>query len=104
MESLGIIGQPYSEPKKAYDTFSYEVQSKIMVVTFNRPKNMNSMNMQYFLDLLHFFKSLNDPSSKEDIRAVVLKSSSKDFTAGLDRKLISQRNCSSNSDLFVLRG
>jgi len=102
MESLGLVGQPYSETKKHYESFSYKVQSKIMVVTFNRPQTMNSMNMQYFLDLLHFFKSLNNPLSNEDIRAVVLKSSSKHFSSGLDRELISQGNRASDSELIIL--
>ncbi len=82
---MNFDSQPYAILKPKYASFEYKLAEGVMTISFNRAKSLNSMNMEYFFDLLHFFKALNSSLSKEDIRVVVMQSAIKDFSVGLDR-------------------
>ena len=73
----------YHDFKPSYKSFSFELKDAIMYVDLNRKQEMNSMNMTFFFDFLHFFKAINH--SEKDIRCVILFSSAKHFSVGLDR-------------------
>lgn len=50
-------------------------------VRLNRPKKLNAMNHQFFLDLKKCFEDINQD---EEVRVVMLTGNGKHFCAGLD--------------------
>ena len=73
------------ELKTTYKSFAYSISNSIMTIELNRDKEFNSLNWQLVYDIYDIFTSLNDPSC-EDIRAVVMFSTGKHFSSGLDLK------------------
>jgi len=62
-------------------TLDYAVDAGIARVTMNRPAELNTMNKAFWTELIEVFAAIDaDPS----IRAVVVASTGKHFTAGLD--------------------
>jgi enoyl-CoA hydratase/carnithine racemase len=61
----------------------YRPEDKIAVISLNRPKKFNALSFAMFGEFEKAFTTLlNDPA--KDVRAIVLTSTSKNFTAGLD--------------------
>eukprot|EP00405_Crypthecodinium_cohnii_P013988 CAMPEP_0206451628 /NCGR_PEP_ID=MMETSP0324_2-20121206/19457_1 /ASSEMBLY_ACC=CAM_ASM_000836 /TAXON_ID=2866 /ORGANISM="Crypthecodinium cohnii, Strain Seligo" /LENGTH=276 /DNA_ID=CAMNT_0053921551 /DNA_START=52 /DNA_END=882 /DNA_ORIENTATION=+ len=58
-----------------------DTESGIVRVELNRPKNLNAMNMQLFMDVRKAFDTL---SEDPDCRVIILSGRGKGFTAGLD--------------------
>lgn len=77
---------------KKFESFSLSLQDRILKVCLNREKPDNTMNQEFFEDLYNLFRSLNY-SLSEDIRCVLIVSSAKNFSYGLDLK-------SSGSEIF----
>ena len=83
----------------------YRPEDKIAVISLNRPKKFNALSFAMFGEFESAFNNLlNDPS--KDVRAIVLTSTSKNFTAGLDLnsameigQLNQQAAASENSDV-----
>lgn len=66
----------------AYENIIYQLQDRIAVITFNRPKALNALN-QALLDELS--DALDQVAADEDIRALVLTGAGdKSFVAGAD--------------------
>ena len=62
-------------------TLDYSVDGAIARVTLNRPHELNTMNKAFWTELITVFEAIDaDPA----IRAVVIASTGKHFTAGLD--------------------
>lgn len=62
-------------------TLEYRVDGAVAEVTMCRPAELNTMNKAFWVELIDVFKAIDaDPA----IRAVIVASSGKHFTAGLD--------------------
>lgn len=69
------------EPKMDLATLDYRVEGPIAEVTMCRPAELNTMNKAFWTELVTVFKAID---ANPAIRAVVVASSGKHFTAGLD--------------------
>lgn len=67
----------------SYETFKLEFlnQGTIAKVSISRPKVLNAMSNQFFLELKQIFSSLN---SNENVRVIIFLAEGKIFTSGLD--------------------
>lgn len=64
-----------------YETLKVEINEKVAHVVLNRPKALNTMTKTFWRETRDVFAELdNNP----DVRAVVLSSTGKHFTAGMD--------------------
>ncbi len=62
-------------------TIDYAVDGAIARVTLNRPEALNTMTREFWVELIDVFEAIDaDPA----IRAVIVASTGKHFTAGLD--------------------
>lgn len=64
-----------------YTTFDLSVADHIARVTFNRPEQRNTMTLAFWPEIRHLFTALNE---RTDVRVVILASTGKHFTTGLD--------------------
>ncbi len=62
-------------------TLDYRVEGPIAVVTMCRPAELNTMNKAFWTELIEVFAAIDEDPA---IRAVIVASSGKHFTAGLD--------------------
>jgi len=62
-------------------TLDYVVDGAIARVTMNRPAELNTMNKAFWVELIEVFKAIDADTS---VRAVIIASTGKHFTAGLD--------------------
>ncbi len=62
-------------------TLDYRVDGAIARVTLNRPAELNTMNKAFWTELIDVFAAIDSDSS---VRAVIIASTGKHFTAGLD--------------------
>lgn len=62
-------------------TLEYRVDGPIAEVTMCRPAELNTMNKAFWVELIEVFRAID---AEPSIRAVVVASSGKHFTAGLD--------------------
>ncbi|MEA3470878.1 MAG: crotonase/enoyl-CoA hydratase family protein [Thermodesulfobacteriota bacterium] len=63
------------------DLFKIEKEGYIAWLTFNRPKERNTMTFEFFDELIKVFGEFDEDP---DVRVVVVKAEGKSFTAGLD--------------------
>jgi enoyl-CoA hydratase len=64
-----------------YQTLNFSVENHIAHIQLNRPKNFNSMVMEFWQEMIDVFAQIDeDPTA----RVVVISSTGKHFTAGLD--------------------
>lgn len=61
----------------------YLEKDKVGVISLNRPGKMNALTFEMFGEFEKAFEGLLNDAEK-DVRAIVLTSTSKHFTAGLD--------------------
>ncbi|MEM8799655.1 MAG: crotonase/enoyl-CoA hydratase family protein [Pseudomonadota bacterium] len=64
-----------------YQTFDLSVDQAIATIRLNRPDALNTMIPAFWTEMVEVFQELQD---RFDVRAVVIASSGKHFTAGLD--------------------
>lgn len=64
-----------------YNNFIYEKKDHIVVLSFNRPKSLNVLNMETLYELE---KVINDISNDPDARVIIFTGSGKAFIAGAD--------------------
>ena len=64
-----------------YTTFELAIADHVATVTLNRPEQRNTMTLAFWPEIRHLFTALNEQT---EVRAVVLASTGKHFTAGLD--------------------
>ncbi|MBN2284634.1 MAG: crotonase/enoyl-CoA hydratase family protein [Deltaproteobacteria bacterium] len=63
------------------DVFKIEKEGNIAWLTFNRPKERNTMTFEFFDELTLI---MNEFDADPEVRVVVIKAEGKSFTAGLD--------------------
>jgi len=66
---------------ESYESFSVEVKDYIAHVRFNRPEALNTMNKAFWLELP---KCMQDIEAHSDARVIVISSTGKHFSAGMD--------------------
>lgn len=71
----------------AYSSIQLEFNNKIAHLTFNRPAALNSMNRAFWQELP---AALREVDQAEDIRVLVISSTGKHFSAGMDLEVFSQ--------------
>jgi len=64
-----------------YETFDFTVADHVATITFNRPDKANAMVLPFWQELVDVFAEIED---RPEIRAVVIASTGKHFTGGLD--------------------
>lgn len=69
-----------------YKSFNVTIANKIAHVQFSRPEAMNSMNKAFWLELP---QCMFDIESKTDARVIVISSTGKHFSAGMDLAVFS---------------
>lgn len=67
----------------AYENIILEKEAHIAVITFNRPKAMNALNNQTRAE---FAQAIEDVSTDDEIKVLILTGSGKAFVAGSDIK------------------
>lgn len=65
----------------SYECFTVEVRDQVAHVTLSRPQAMNSMTRAFWKELPEIVRRLDDSAAA---RAIVLSSTGKHFTAGMD--------------------
>ncbi len=68
-------------PAPSYETLALEVADHIAHVRFNRPDALNTMTLAFWRDMVAVFDKIDQ---RGDARAVVISSTGRHFTAGLD--------------------
>ena len=69
-------------PEYKYETVDVSFPAPFVAhVKLNRPKKMNAINGQMWIDIRAVFDTLRDD---EDVRSIVLSGSGRCFTSGLD--------------------
>jgi enoyl-CoA hydratase/carnithine racemase len=66
---------------KGYSTISTALNDYVLEINLNRPEKLNSLNIQFFKDLLDVFNFARDSA---DVRVVILSGQGRVFSAGLD--------------------
>jgi len=69
-----------------YKSFNVEIKDHVAHVQLSRPEAMNSMNPDFWLELPQCMKALD---ATGDVRAIVLSSTGKHFSAGMDLAVFS---------------
>jgi enoyl-CoA hydratase len=70
------VTEPFS-----YQSFSVDVSSHIAHVRFKRPDALNTMNKAFWLELP---RCVHDIEANSDARVIVISSTGKHFSAGMD--------------------
>jgi enoyl-CoA hydratase len=78
-----------------YETLSVEITDYVAHVALNRPKTLNTMTRAFWREIGEAFTALNN---NPDVRAVVLSSTGKHFTAGMDLSVFSSLQPASDAD------
>ena len=65
----------------AYGTFDFGVTDHVARIVFNRPDKANAMVLPFWQDMVDVFAEIED---RPEVRAVVISSTGKHFTGGLD--------------------
>lgn len=64
-----------------YQTLNFTIENNIAHIQLNRPKNFNSMVMEFWQEMVDVFAQIDEEPAA---RVVVISSTGKHFTAGLD--------------------
>lgn len=65
----------------AYETLTLDVNAHVATVTLNRPDALNTMNRAFWQEMVDVLTEIDETAA---VRAVVLASTGKHFTAGID--------------------
>lgn len=65
----------------AYETLQVDVQERVAMLTLNRPKSLNAINLQMMRELQQAFEELDE---REDVCVVVVRGAGRAFCAGAD--------------------
>ena len=74
---------------ETYDTIEVSVESRVGIITLNRPNVMNAINDQMINDVNNAMKIFN---SNQKIACIVINGNGRCFSAGFDMKEASQRS------------
>jgi enoyl-CoA hydratase/carnithine racemase len=70
-----------------YETIIYEKKNGVATITLNRPKAMNSLNMQLLAELR---EAMADVQRNEAVRVAVITANGKAFCTGADLKMVNE--------------
>ncbi len=70
-----------------YPNFKVTIENKVAHIVLNRPEKMNAMNSAFWNDLPTI---VNDINNNSRARCIVISSTGKHFSAGLDLSVVSQ--------------
>merc|ERR1711957_526435 len=74
--------------KDSYNSFSYKINDNgICQIDLNRLKRMNTQNLDFYMDTMHFFKYVNN---QHNVRVILVTSSAKHFCAGIDFDFVNE--------------
>ena len=72
-----------------FKSFTVSVDQHIGHIEFSRPEKLNSMNMDFWLELPQAARALE---AQEDVRVIVISSTGKHFSAGMDLSVFQNPN------------
>lgn len=75
------VEEPASRPAKAYETILVERREHVGLITLNRPKSLNALNIQLGLETLAALKAFD---ADDQVGAIVIAGSPRAFAAGAD--------------------
>ena len=75
------VEEPASRPAKAYETIIVERRERVGLITLNRPKSLNALNIQLGLETLAALKAFD---ADDQVGAIVIAGSPRAFAAGAD--------------------
>lgn len=81
-----ILIQIYKVSVVEFKSFNVEVSNHIAHVQMSRPEVLNSMNMDFWLELPQCVQALDQSG---DVRVIVISSTGKHFSAGMDLSVFS---------------
>lgn len=70
-----------------YKSMTLEIVNKIAHIQFNRPNELNTMNLDFWKE---FPKIINDINNEANARVIVVSSTGKHFCAGMDLSVFTQ--------------
>ena len=80
--------------KKTYDCFSVSIDDKVAHIKLNRPEAMNAMNKAFWNELPAIVSEIDRSASA---RVIVISSTGKHFSAGMDLSVFSSEGSVSNN-------
>lgn len=72
---------------KEYETIIYKKDNGVATITLNRPKAMNSLNMQLLAELR---EAMTDVQENDAVRVAVITANGKAFCTGADLKMVNE--------------
>jgi len=79
----------------SYKAFKVEIENGIAQVTLNQPESMNAMGKAFWPECREIFESI---STNPDVRVVVVTSTGKHFSAGMDLSFFSDLKLNAAAD------
>jgi enoyl-CoA hydratase len=82
--------------QNTYQTLTVDISHKVAHIVLNRPEELNSMNVDFW----HEFPSvIDDINNQSAARAIVISSTGKHFSAGMDLAVFSANGTNDNIEL-----
>lgn len=72
-----------------FKSFNVSIEGHVGHIQFSRPEKLNSMNMDFWLELPKAAQALE---AQEDVRVIVISSTGKHFSAGMDLSVFQSPN------------
>ncbi|MGI2111813.1 crotonase/enoyl-CoA hydratase family protein [Shewanella frigidimarina] len=82
--------------QKTYQTLTVDINAKVAHIILNRPDALNSMNVDFWHEFPSVIHEINNQSAA---RAIVISSTGKHFSAGMDLAVFSASNSDDNIEL-----
>ena len=80
---------------KKFECFDLEIENKIAKLTLNRPEKLNSMIRSFWDELPEIITAIDQEALA---RVIVISSTGKHFSAGMDLSVFSQNNVTSSDN------
>lgn len=80
----------------SYETLTLGIKDGVASVTLSRPKALNTMTPEFWEEMISVFDEID---ARNDVRCVVIASTGKHFTAGLDLKSFADLESSADIDI-----
>ena len=82
--------------EQEYNTLTVNISNKVAHIVLNRPDSLNSMNVDFWHE---FPRVIDDINNKSAARAIVISSTGKHFSAGMDLAVFSANGTNDNIEL-----
>ena len=84
--------------KKTYEAFQVSIEDKIAHIRLNRPEAMNAMNQAFWNELPEIVREIDFEAAA---RCIVISSTGKHFSAGMDLSVFAQAHGETPPDRYV---